>query len=274
MSDEKLCLSASQIETFSRCPEQWRRRYIEGDKIPPAIAMLRGTAVHIGAKRNMQQKVMTKQDIPAKEIVGIAINEFELALKDGYELRADEKEKGSRVVIGQAKDDVADMAYCHAKEQAPDYQPVLVEKKVRIELPMCDYDFVGVLDLADNKDRIIDFKTAGRRKSQSDADGSIQLTGYAANFEEIMKRPPAGLVLDVVVKTKTKTYRDLVTTDRSEPDYEVLKQRILVMSLAIKAGIFTPASLGSWWCNPRWCGYATSCRYYNSERQAAADSQE
>jgi hypothetical protein len=260
--------SHSQLDAFDRCGEAWRRRYIEGEKIPPGIALMTGSAVHRTVEANMRQKIESHQDLPVGDLAGIAAAEFETACAGGYILDEQETAKGAASVLGEAKDRVVDLAKFHGAEQAPDYQPVLVEERVRIELPMCSHDLLGVLDLADDKDRVIDFKTAARKKRQSDADTSNQLTIYGAAFHGLVGRPAKELRLDVTVKTKVLA-RQVLTTVRTPADYRVLASRMNAALTAIRAGVFPPAQLGHWSCSARWCGYHSTCSYVNHERREA-----
>lgn len=263
-------LSASQMESHSRCPAAYERRYICGEIIPPGIALLKGSGFHRGAETNMRQKVESHRDLSAKDIVAAAVAAFDLQTNAGFVLSDDEASRGAPVVLGEAKDSLAVMAECHAKEQAPDYQPVLVEETVRIALPG-PRDLLGIIDLADDRNRVVDFKTAGRKKSQSDADDSVQLSVYAAAFQGRTGKPPAEVRLDCVVQTKTKTTRDVVVSQRTEADFVALANRINATSAAIQSGIFPPTTPGAWWCGPRFCGYFSTCPFVNSERQALAE---
>lgn len=49
-------LSVSQLDTFTRCGEQFRRRFMEGECIPPGIAARIGSGVH-KAWGNLQGKI-------------------------------------------------------------------------------------------------------------------------------------------------------------------------------------------------------------------------
>lgn len=264
-------LSASQLDTFCRCPEQWRRRYIDKDVIPPGIALAKGKGFHTGAETNMRQKIETHEDLSATDIVDVSIAAFEAEAHGGVAFTDDEQSRGPSVVIGEAKDSLRSLATLHAEKQAPDYQPVLVEQTVRITLPSAPRDLLGVIDLADDKHRVTDFKTASRKKSQSDADDSVQLTIYASSFNALMGFEPSEVRLDSAIQTKTKVDRQVLTSQRGVADFSALASRINVVSSAIQAGIFPPASPGSWWCSPRWCGYWATCPYVNSERVALAE---
>lgn len=259
-------LSASQIEMFNKCPESWRRRYLEREIIPPKLAMLKGTAVHAGAEVNFRQKVDSHQDLPTTEIIDAAVSKFETTIKhDGYQLGSDESE----LDVSKTKDAVALMAATHAAEQAPDYQPTEVEKQFRLELPAITHDLVGVIDLVTDKGEVVDFKTAGKKMSQDDANASTQLTVYAA-----AKNPDgeSTVKLDVLIAPTVKmpVRRQVIESSRDKSDLPILAKRVAVVSKTIDAGLFPPAAVGSWWCSEGWCGYWATCPYVNSERIAAS----
>jgi len=268
--DAKPHTSSSQIGMYSRCGEQYRRCYIEGERIPPGISLLVGSGVHTGAETNFTQKIESHEDLPGDDIVDAAVAGFKARVAgDGYQLSDDEAGQGAKKVLGAAVDQTAALAACHAEEQAPDYQPVAVEHKALIVLPKASRDILGYMDLVDDKKRVIDLKTAAKKLPKGDADKSFQLTVYAAAYHVEHGEPPAEVRLDVVTKTKTPA-RQVLSSTRDRKDYETLIKRVNATIHAIDAGVFVPASPGDWCCSPRWCGYWATCPYVNSERIDAA----
>lgn len=251
--------------------EAYRRRYIEGHRIPPGIALSKGKAVHSAAEANFGQKMESFRDLPASDIVDLSVATFdqEIAVPE-FDFTDDERDQGTDIVIGKARDSVADMAKIHAEAQAPDYQPILVEGEITIPLPDAPRDLLAKIDLIDDQHRVIDFKTAGKSKTQADADSSIQLTIYAAAHHAHYGSSPEDIRLDTIVQTKTKTTRNIVSTERSMVDFQPLANRINVVLHQIDAGIFAPTTPGAWWCGPKWCGYFSTCPYVNAERAAKA----
>lgn len=260
IEEAKPHLSPSQLDMFARCPEQWRRRYIEREIIPPGVALLTGTGYHAGAEVNLRQKIESHVDLPAADIIAAAVAGFEGAVAGGYQLTPDEQSVGPKKVIGTAKDQVAALAKLHAKEVAPAYQPAEVEKPCRIVLPDSTHDIIGFVDVVTVDDNIVDFKTAARKKRQEDADTSTQLTAYSAAFQIEHGREPR-LQLDIVTKTKTPA-RQVLTTKRTTRDFDALSNRAAKMLDAVSAGVFTYAPPGSWWCSSKFCGYSATCPYF------------
>ncbi len=273
MAEERPHLSASQLEMFWRCPEQYRRRYIEGEKLPPGIALIAGKAFHKGAEVNFTQKIESHEDLPTCDIADAAASAFDAEVAGGYTLNEDEESKGAKKVLGEAKDQAVFLARVHSIEQAPDYQPVAVEHKTRILFPSSTHDLLAVTDLRDDKDRVVDLKTAARKMPVTAADESTQLTIYAAAFHADVGRAPSEVRLDVLTKTKAPQ-RQVLQSERNANDFRVFANRVNVTLSAIKAGSFTPASPGAWCCSPKWCGFWNSCPYINAERRAAADKGE
>jgi hypothetical protein len=254
---------------YWRCPESWRRRYEEHEIIPPGIALAVGSGVHCGAKANFSQKIETRYDLPEDDIVGAAVAGFEAEQAGGLALTIDEVARGSAVVIGEAKDETAELATLHAKEQAPDYQPVAAELRIEIPFPSATHDLVGYVDLIDDRDRVTDIKTIGKKPPAGIADESTQLTIYAAAFQRLYGKTASEVRLDFLRK-RTKTMapqRYIESSSRDVADFAALIYRINATLKAINAGIFTPASPGAWQCSPKWCGYWNTCRYVNSERK-------
>ena len=272
-------ISPSQIEMLAKCAEQYRRRYICREIIPPGIALLVGTGYHRGAEHNFRQTIESHADLPSSEIIEAAVAGFETEQAGGYMLSTEEDSRGAGIVLGEAKDQVAALAGVHAKEQAPDYQPVAVEHTTRIIFPDATHDMLGVTDLRDDQRRVVDFKTAAKKKPQSEADTSLQLTVYAAAHQIDTGEPCAECRLDTVTKTKTPA-RQVLTTTRGEADYRVLLSRVNAMIGALGAykqagiDIWPGAPIGAWWCGERFCGFARTCPHFNSERKAAAVTSE
>ena len=268
--------SPSAMASYFRCGEAFRRLYIEKERPPPVVAMLKGTGVHRGAAVNFEQKIVSKLDLPVAQIIAAAVDGFDQEIaKSGVTLSDEEKAIGKDIVIGEARDDVARMAAAHAIAQAPDYQPVAVEKTVRIPVPRGTHDLVGVMDLVSEDElrrrTVADFKTAKRRKRQTEAAESIQLSFYAAAHQVEYGKPPDEVRLDILVQTSKGVQRQVLSETRDQKDFQVLANQINVMQAGVEKGVFLPAIPGSWWCSSRFCSYHASCPYVNAERIAAAD---
>ena len=66
----------SSLGTALRCGEQFRRRYIEGERVPPGVAAGRGTGVHKANEVNLNQKVITGTDLKLSDLKDAARDGF------------------------------------------------------------------------------------------------------------------------------------------------------------------------------------------------------
>ncbi len=259
-------ISASQLTLYETCGEAYRRRYIEGERIPPGMAAHKGSGVHGGAQYNFTQKIDTHKDLPIDDIIEVAITSFEKRLNsDDVLLLPEEVEQGRKVIIGKTKDAVSRLTTLLAEEVAPKYQPILVEQKQKILLPKSSHDLVCILDLADDKDRVVDFKTGTKKKPKGMADESEQLTFQALTFKAHTGRMPSEITLECLIDKKVPENQTLTTT-RNMAHIEGLIARINTMQAGIEAGIYIPTTADNWKCSPRWCGYFQTCPYTKGRR--------
>lgn len=258
-------LSPSAIDLYCKCPEAYRRRYLEGELIPPGVAIAKGKGVHGGAQTNFRQKLISHADLAVSDIVDASVAAFEAEV-DFRELAfsSEEAGRGVRIVLAEAKDDVAEMASVHGEQQAPDYQPVMVEQQLRVTIPDSTHDLLGYVDLvADSRlGRVVaDFKTGRKSKAQADADTSTQLTYYAAATTIQTGVAPDAVLLDVLVQQAKGVKRQRLVSQRGAADYAALSHRVNAVLAGVKAGVFPPTVPGAWWCSDRWCGYHATCPY-------------
>ena len=283
---QKPHISPTQLTMYFRCGESYRRRYVEGERIPPGISAHKGKGMHKGAQVNYAQKVTTFRDLSRQDIIDAAVDAFDQACAtDGFVMTAEEQARGEQAIVAEARDQTADFADAFARHQAALYQPIEVEQAVRVELPSAPRDLFGYIDLVaidsaaiaagqeitDQIPRsVIDFKTSGKAKPQSEADESIQLTYYAAAHHVRHGFPVRDVRLEVLVSGAKGVRRQVLVSDRTQADLRAFVNRTNAMLAGIEAGVFTPAAPGSWWCAKKWCGYWSTCPYVNAERGGEA----
>lgn len=256
---------------YFRCGEQYRRAHILKDRVPPGVALIKGSSVHKAAEVNYRQKIQSHRDLTVADLKEAAAAYLDTEVGGGLMLTPDEASRGLNTVIGEVKDRAVGLVELFAKQVAPLVQPALVEKFVRVPLPRHSHDLLGRLDVADTADNIRDLKTASRRKNQDDVDRSDQLTFYYVAFAHETGRSAQGVTMDVLVDTKRPAVQQL-TSERTDKDKQVFLNRLNAMMAGVKAGNFPPAPVGVWWCSMRFCGYAGTCPYYNAERRAADEA--
>lgn len=263
---DKPHVSASQLDTLTRCGQQYAYRYLDGLIIPPGVAATRGKGFHAAAEANGKQKIESHEDMKASDLKEVAAEAFDAQLNgEGIWLSPEEASIGNKMVIGHAKDSMVEMADCYATDVAPAYQPTLVEAGFRIPLSG-PRDFVGFIDLIDDAKHVIDLKTGKRAKSQADADNSLQLTAYAAGHRQLTGEDAASVGFETISQTKNGPKRTTVLSNRTAEDFDPLAARVNAAVQVIESGNFLPASPDDWICSTKWCGYTSLCPFFQKER--------
>jgi hypothetical protein len=257
---------------FERCGQQYNFRYIQGLRLPPGVAAIRGTSVHKGAEMNYHQKMNTHVDLPPSQVVEIAAATFDEKVKnEGVFLNDEEQSIGEASVVGAAKDTTVSLAHMMAVESLPKFQPAEVEVTQQILIPDGSHDLLGRIDLIDEREFIVDFKTSAKTKNQADIDTDAQFTFYALTYRAAKGKDPRGTIIENLVSTKVPKAVSF-STSRTNDDYQVLINRINRMLFALKAGVFMPAAPGSWVCSRKFCGFYRVCPLVNNKRAPAGVS--
>lgn len=251
-------VSPSSLGTHTRCAEQWRRRYINKEVIPPGIAMHRGTGVHKAVELNNRQKVDSWTDLP--------LDVLEDAARDGVINNVRKQSllippgdgRSFQAIMGEGVDAAVKLVKVYKECAAPSIQPVLVEEKVTMDIGL-DVPLLGYLDCFTAAGVVNDTKTSGKSKSQAEIDTSSQLTAYAGMTHQRMGVWPL-VQIDVLVNLKVAKHQRL-NSIRGPRDFEIMVSRIDLMLKQIKTGLFPPCDPGSWACSPKWCGYYPTCKY-------------
>jgi hypothetical protein len=194
-------VSASSLKTFAACPEQFRRRYLLGEKQPPGAASLWGRADHAASELNYRQKVETGEDLPVAEVREFFQAQIDVEVEEAgglneMEWKADQRSQ-KRKVIDDVKVRGAMLTEAYHLEVAPSVQPITVEEKFEVMVDGVPVPIIGYLDLeakpserhlaakgegepATTYDlhRIIDRKTSGKKVSKPAADWSVQAGIY------------------------------------------------------------------------------------------------
>lgn len=262
-------LSISQLEMLSKCGEQYRRRYIEREIVPPGIALIVGTATDRTVTRNLQHKIDHKQLLTLEEVADTARDGLNQAWEGGVKLEPEEAIAGVKKVKGEAVDKAVRLSVLHAREKAPRLEPTHVQRKWAVELKGYPVDLVGVIDVQEGSSAVRDTKTSGKTPAENIAEQSDQLTAYALALRVIDGKPPAKVALDYLIDNKTPVLRTF-ESKRDNDDFAALLRRVEVAIMALDKGVFMPARQTDWWCSPRWCGYHATCRFVRQPKPFAA----
>lgn len=255
-------ISPTMLSLFCRCQEAFRRRYIEGDIIPPGVAACIGTGLHKAAETNNRQKISSGVDLPADDLKDAARDGYARALSNGVFLAEEEKPEASRV-LGAGADTAVSLAGTYAEKVAPSIRPVMVEEKLEADVPGWDVPLLGILDVDDTEGVTHDLKSAAKKWAAGKAEGELQPTIYtylkrANGFRD------AGFQFDVL--THRGDYQPIGLCPRIE-DMGPIVTRGNALLAAVQRGDFLPAEPGHWLCSPRWCGYWYSCPHIPEYRK-------
>jgi len=244
-------LSYSQINTYRTCGMRYYFRYVLGKKIPPPWTFALGKSCHQGLQYNFQQKITTRKDLPLSQV----LDAYDFAFEVQKQQEVDWQDKKP----GKVKDIGVKLVSLHHKERCPLIQPVAVEDKVEIPFENVDYHFIAYLDLIDDAQFIVDFKTSQKTPTEDKALISDQLTAYALAYRVKYGMTEAGVRLEYLVNTKEPKIV-LLKAKRTSEEIDHFLETVARVAEGIEKEVFVPTSENSIFCNARSCGYYQLCR--------------
>lgn len=263
---KKWQLHWSHLSMLWRCGEQYRRRYLEGDIVPPGAALIVGSATHAPINVDMLRKIDTGELADAEELADIARDTVTHHFDDGnyWIPPAERKDTNTETLRAECVETAQALSALHHEELAPKIEPVHAERLWVVEIPGFPCDLSGQIDIQ-TAHAIRDVKTKKQSPSKSLAEDSDQLTMYALAAKVLDGEFPEVVWMDYLVKTKTPKIVSLDSV-RDGEDAKVLLERIAVSVKAIEAGNFLPADQSEWVCSSRWCGYHETCKYVRGRK--------
>ena len=263
--DDKLpkgVLSPSQFDMYRRCPRQYMHRYIEDRIQPPAVAMIKGTAVHHGAEVTHRHTIENGE--PLK------LEEAEQEVADVYDKESENVEDWE----GEDKDKEKDATLRNFRIYYLQAVPVI--KPVKVEYTFAQFIGTvptrGVIDLVDSVvndeptvmddpdkplpmvEVVSDLKVTGRTWPDQKVRHAPQLTFYS--IVEDTERVRVDLLLD----QKSGTKYSPIKSFRTNTDKRILIEDVEEVTYLIKLGQFPRCDPTHWVCTPRFCGYYEKCR--------------
>lgn len=244
-----LYFSHSQLAMYSRCPLQYKRRYVDGRKDPPGIALVDGSAYHKALERG-NLEMIAKRTPTGKQLVEYHAEALEeLANKEREGLVVEPREW--------------DQAHKTAKKLLPDYasrvqgkvvKPVAAERK--FETRVVGRDFLGVIDVVNQDGSFYDYKTSGRKKSEKIVASSTQLHIYAhvqgtlnTGHIQLVKSGIPEVIYTPVTLSQAQIERSLVWAARVMD----------AIDNSMRTNEWAPCPPDSWHCDRRFCGYYDLC---------------
>lgn len=246
----------SMVNLYCHCQEAFRRRYIEGEIIPPAIAMAVGTGVHKAAETNHKQKINTGMDMRIDEILDAAADGFQTEVEqNGVYFTGSRSELNKE--LGKAQDLSINLAALYGKKIAPAIMPVAAELKIEAQHPDLPIPFSGTIDVVTQKS-IIDLKTARVKWRAGKEKETVQPEIY-----RFMLRENDGHDYDfgfhVMAYTGETQY---IPVKKSNQEMGYVVGIVKAMLNSIKTGCFMAAVPGHWICadGGKFCGFWHTCK--------------
>lgn len=250
---ERPHLSHSQLEMLGRCEMQWYFRYVLGIKVPPGVAAVIGKGTHGGVEGNLRRKMDWGTPMEGDEVKDTAADAFRRAWDKGRPVLSDRD-----LDEGQALDMAVSLAELHAREVAPQIEPIAIEQAFLIEIPQLPFDVMGVVDV-ETPTHVRDTKTKGKKPAKDAAARSLQLGLYHLRAT-LAGTPEKGVVFDYLIKTRERQYLP-IEAHPTPDDHVGLMKRFELASASITSGIFKPANPQDWACSERFCGYWERCEF-------------
>lgn len=274
----------SMLSMLSKCGEMARRRYVEGEKMRPGVALIVGTAVHRSADVALTRLIQTGELAPVEEVQEAAASSFEKAwsgedsVRDGevpddacagQEPLLDEEDisRGVAVVKAEAKDEAVRLSALHRREVAPGLHPIAVERRMRLVLDGFPFDLEGTIDV-EEEHAIRDLKTSAKAPTPDLALGNPQLAFYSMVRTAIDGKRPLFVALDVLVKNKTPKYVP-VSAPAPRTDEAILSRIERAAHVFEKEAFYPvdPSGPSGWTCSSRYCPFFESCPWGRARRK-------
>jgi hypothetical protein len=263
-------LHVSGLNLLARCGEAFRRRYVEGEIIPPGVAAVTGTAVDRAVTANLGAKIERGDLLPVEAVADTARDALVATWQQGVKLTDDEAAEGVARVKGAAVDKAVRLAETHAIATAPALEPTHVQRTFVVELGGYPYDLAGTIDVQEGARAIRDTKTSAKTPPVTIAETSDQLTAYALAVKAIDGTAPARVALDYLIDLKGGPKAVTVESVRDPADFDGFLRRTETAIRVIEAGAFMPAERDHWMCNARFCGYHATCPFARRPVQISA----
>lgn len=253
--------SASQLLLFQGCPEQYRRRYILGQKERPGAALIQGRADHKAAEHNLRQKIQSHEDLPIGDVTDAFADEWAKAISDAG---GESEVQWGDTKPADLKTQAAKLVRVFHQEAAPAIQPVAVEEEFLLTLPGVNLPIKGFVDVRTSI--ILERKTASKRQTlASKPDWRFQAWIYGTQY-----RLPVAFVQSVKTKVPA-VYTDGVSIDApSDTQVSLLAKMVARLEQTMQFYLATigpdepwPGAITHpWRCS--YCGWRPSCTWWTA----------
>jgi PD-(D/E)XK nuclease superfamily len=167
--------SPSMLGMFNRCMEQFRHRYLLGERERPGEGAVVGSVVHISLEHNYRQKVTSGVDLPVAEVIEYLEDK---ALPEKLEKEGGADEIEWTTSLDTARDDARRVTSSYYGFVVPRIQPIAVEQKISVWPRQLPVEMIGYVD-TETAERVIDVKTGARATTKVKPSWMTQGNFYA-----------------------------------------------------------------------------------------------
>lgn len=161
--------SASSINMFRRCKEQYRHRYVLGEKERPSGALITGTAFHEAQQYSFEEMIGKGDPAPVAEVV----EKFHTTFSEGIESVGGAKEIYWDTRPETERSGGAGATKLYREVVAPHVEPVYVEHEFELTVDDVALPIQGRIDVV-QEPSVIDMKTAKRAETKIKSEWRIQ----------------------------------------------------------------------------------------------------
>jgi len=256
-------LSYSSINTYLLCPKSWEFRYILKPRVPVAVALPFGSAIHEAIQTYVAAKAEGHEVKPLIDLwpdcwqgaVNERRNKDNIKWDRPFSYYTDLGDKMlSAPNVVAAVEAIEPMVVLAPAETA------VIERKVEFRVPGVPIPVIGYIDMIAADGVPVDFKTASRKWSTGKEHGEIQPDFYLLGLNQENYDLNPGHKFRYYIFTKTKNpICQVLETSRYWGDLFFTMKLIKETWEAIQAGVFPPNPTG-WKCSKKYCEYWELCR--------------
>lgn len=239
-------LSASQIQKYLTCPEDYRLTYIEGRKFKPNSKMIRGSSVH---------KMVEKSLIMLKGRGVAPMPEEVLDSSRGIVTSVlESQEPGEEIDIEEVIDSSQKSFQAWYKERMHSVVPIAVEQQVLASVGgVPAKGFIDYIDGSGGSPTVVDLKVGNKKR---DPCNSLQLGLYS-----LMTGIPSVAYDTILQPTKRLPCRiNYESADYTEKHLQHIERLVGKVYEGITSGYFPLCLPDNWACNPAYCSNYERCR--------------
>jgi RecB family exonuclease len=214
--------------------------------------MVQGKAIHASLEKNYKNKLDTGQDISISDAQDCFSDYYDKAIKDTID--------SDDTVRGTIKD--ASISYIdeYIKKVAPKITPEKVEEEFSTQITpsVRIKGFIDLIQKVSPSDKVIvDHKVTTKKKAQSDADSSLQLSIYS------MATKIKKVRFDSLIPSRQNADEGYgyvpVVSERDAAQLKFDRSVIISVAEAISSGVFPKTGKGTWKCTKSFCPHFDKC---------------